>query len=794
MAVTRERPPSSPPPDDLPDEEYESDESSDGEPVEPNLATRQRRSNAGNRMQALLEDEAAAEVEEMFKEEENDDAFAQKEEEDVFDSDFGSTDEGSAGEDDDEEAGERRLQREAKEAKKAAKGKKKKGFVAPSHPFARTTKDQARRAAREAQQPVASTSATTLDEDGMPAVKRKKVSVDPAFLVPQRESTRRAAREFKKGVQERLEESEKKRATAPKPTKKAAVTLTQADLIAEALETEEVNRAALLAFYAAEEDRREAERIAGMRYEIIGPKLTFLSRCEGRPEKPKGKGKGKEGEEVQENKHESGRRRMIEVLGETGMKGWKGGVAGSEAASPSVADSPAPPPPAPAPSVSESYGGSPFPSAQSSTSQLNHPTSTQPDPSEPQPFARNYLIFDQCEGSTEAEELEALFGDHHDWSKAKPQAAANTCPITGLPARYRDPRTLTPYATLPAFRTLNSLVDAQSFVWSDALGAYTGTSGVGLMREVEAAWARRPQPKPRYAAAPPPPPVAVAPPPAPTPVQPPRPAPKSTKMGGSGSGSASGSASGKGKGRAPAQREDNPYKIEYAHTGGSGRGTRGRLSLSDLAGRSASAPGTPTPAPTGAAAGGLLHALPPLPSPATFSPLPTPGPNGMNGTPLGASSASAPFHGASHTAPQARSMQLSSNGGGLFGGGPRSSPGGGGMFDASAYAQPSTPFHPHQYQHHQPAPPMLFGAQGGGVLPTLPPRGQAGSFSSPFPPPAGIDPSLYHHSHGQQQFVSQEGSPAGAKASRGAGNGIGALGENGYGDANGAGYAEGADG
>ncbi|GAA5969564.1 hypothetical protein JCM21900_002346 [Sporobolomyces salmonicolor] len=791
MAVMRERSPSSPPPDDPPEEESESDESSDGEPVEPNLATRQRRSNAGNRMQALLEDEAAAEVEEMFKEEENDDEFAQKEEEDVFDSDFGSTDEGSAGEDDDEEAGERRLQREAKEAKKAAKSKKKKGFVAPSHPFARTTKDQARRAAREAQQPVASTSATTLDEDGLPAVKRKKVSVDPAFLVPQRESTRRAAREFKKGVQERLEESEKKRATAPKPTKKAAVTLTQADLIAEALETEEVNRAALLAFYAAEEDRREAERIAGMRYEIIGPKLTFLSRCEGRPEKPKGKGKGKEGEEVQENKHESGRRRMIEVLGETGMKGWKGGVAASEATSPSVADSPAPLPPAPAPSVSESYSGTPFPCAPSSTSQINRPTSTQPDPSTPQPFARNYLIFDQCEGSTEAEELEALFGDHNDWSKAKPQAAATTCPITGLPARYRDPRTFTPYATLPAFRTLNSLVDAQSFVWSDALGAYTGTSGVGLTREVEAAWARRPQPKPRYAAAPPPPSAAVALPPAPTPVQPTRPALKPIKTGGSGSGSASGSANGKGKGRAPAQREDNPYKIEYAHTGGSGRGSRGRLSLSDLAGGSVSAPGTPTPAPA-AAAGGLLHTLPPLPSPATLSSLPEPSSNGMNGTPLGASSASAPFIGASHTAPQARSIQLSSNGGGLFGGGPRSSPGGGSMFDAPAYARPSSPFHPQQHLHHQP--PMLFGAQGGGVLPPLSPRGQAGSFSSPFPQPAGIDLPPYHPGHAQQQLVYQEGSPAGAKASRGAGKGTGALGENGHVNANGAGHADGADG
>lgn len=48
--------------------------------VEPNLATRSRRSNAGARMQALIEDEASAKIEtdEMFKEEENDEEFEQK--------------------------------------------------------------------------------------------------------------------------------------------------------------------------------------------------------------------------------------------------------------------------------------------------------------------------------------------------------------------------------------------------------------------------------------------------------------------------------------------------------------------------------------------------------------------------------------------------------------------------------------------------------------------------------------------------------------------------------------------
>jgi hypothetical protein len=36
---------------------------------------------------------------------------------------------------------------------------------------------------------------------------------------------------------------------------------------------------------------------------------------------------------------------------------------------------------------------------------------------------------------------------------------------TRLPARYRDPQTLTPYATLAAYHALRAMVDSQAFVW-----------------------------------------------------------------------------------------------------------------------------------------------------------------------------------------------------------------------------------------------------------------------------------------------------------------------------------------
>ncbi|GAA5843893.1 hypothetical protein JCM9279_000178 [Rhodotorula babjevae] len=571
MARRTTRAASTPAPDEPEDSEAEATSSDDDEPVEANLATRTRRNNAGNRMAALIEDEAAAEVEEMFKEEEDDNEFENTEEKDEFDSDFGSTDEDAGDDEDDEEAGERQLRREAKEAKKAERGKRK-GFQAPVHPFARQTKAARKAAAAKQAGPVASTSATTLDEDGEPAKKRKKVVVDPAFLVPQRESSRRQAVQNKKQVQDRLKEVEQRKATTtPRPTKKQQATLTQADLIAEALEVEEQNRAALLAFYAAEEERREAERVAGMRYEIIGPKLTFLSRVQDRVDT---KGKGKEGDKDQ---MEKGRRRLIEVVGESGSKGWK--ASGAETGGLVEAHD-----------ASTARGRRGVTTASTSLNSILNSTDHTPGPStppEPQEYARNWLVFDNFEGSR-ADELEAIFGDHADWRKRPmPVGQLGTCPFTGLPARYRDPLTLVPYATISAFHQLRAMASPQPpFVWSDALSAYTGASGFGLMADVELAWGRRPNPQPeRYAAAGPhaqlqhqratsalPPTLYF-----------------STMPGAV-------QQQQQQQQRAPRQPqapEDNPYKISYAHAGGSGRGQRGRASLDAAA---AQAQGPPQPA------------------------------------------------------------------------------------------------------------------------------------------------------------------------------------------------------
>ena len=65
-------------------------------------------------------------------------------------------------------------------------------------------------------------------------------------------------------------------------------------------------------------------------------------------------------------------------------------------------------------------------------------------------------------------------------------ARHSLCPISGLPALYRDPTSFTPYATIAAYRTIKSVVDG-TYVYSGTLGAFVGQEDRGLVGQVEAA-------------------------------------------------------------------------------------------------------------------------------------------------------------------------------------------------------------------------------------------------------------------------------------------------------------------
>ncbi|KAM0792075.1 hypothetical protein ACM66B_004779 [Microbotryomycetes sp. NB124-2] len=533
--------------DDDEDEDDSDDESSEEEEiyVEPALLSRSRRANAGNRMQQLIQDEqlgaqearqasatmgmnAGQDDDEMFKEEEGDVDFETKaDEKDEFDSDFGSTDSDDDEQDEEDEAGATGSNKRKTRKSKADdgddddddEGRSRKRKKVAHKPFIPSFANQTKYAARQRQREAAAAAAAAANRSTKPGEgdapvagpslsnrpHRPRPGVDPAsaFAAPQRESARKSAVQFKENVQQRLEESEKRRAAVSKQVKKQTKSLTQADLIAEALETEEINRASLLAFYAAEEDRRAADRIAGMRYEIIGPKLTYLSRLEqdkdGREDEAeeheqvtpstRAKGKGKattttndksSSTKQPQQKMQSGRRRLIEVIGEAGHQDFdrsnqvkqaryaakkaaqEDGVAlpdkiieldqraGDQDGEQSVT------------AVGASALEEEHDDDDEGTGNINRKTAR---PVRKDAYARNYLIFGSFDDVSRADEMEALFGDHCDWSKPRPAPLTKDqkhpiCPITGLRARYVEPRTGTPYATVEAYQTLLAIVSS----------------------------------------------------------------------------------------------------------------------------------------------------------------------------------------------------------------------------------------------------------------------------------------------------------------------------------------------
>lgn len=99
--------------------------------------------------------------------------------------------------------------------------------------------------------------------------------------------------------------------------------------------------------------------------------------------------------------------------------------------------------------------------------------------------------------------MAALFGSHVNWEdvrvytgKGRPMCKflhfslrasltlltarpTQTCPLTGRAARYRDPRTGVPFADVGAFETLTRILNHE-FVWSPEIGAYVRQETPGV--------------------------------------------------------------------------------------------------------------------------------------------------------------------------------------------------------------------------------------------------------------------------------------------------------------------------
>ncbi|KAJ6620133.1 YL1 nuclear protein-domain-containing protein [Mycena sp. CBHHK59/15] len=384
---------------------------------------RSRRSTAGNRMEAALAEMA---LDDSMNDGEDDMDFTNdKDEEDVFDADFESTDEEAAQVD--EETGEKAAQEEEKRAKKAA----------------RTRLEKATDAAYERNKATFNPQAEA--SSSKPAKSKRRVSLGVAVNAEtgevisgerptaNRQSQRKHTILNTSLTEKRLKRSEERKAAqVPKKQKLEARTFTQAELIARALDNEEGNIVEHRDYLKLEEEKRKRARV--VRPVVDGPRLRWVSRVE---------------------------RAAVPQPQPHPPYAYVGGSSGGYVF-------PAYQPPPPAASGSQTPYNNPY----------VPPT---PPPARMEKVAKNYVVHDAggAEKPAWGATMEALFGGHVNWEDVRVYAGKNRplsrpvqmCPITGRAARYRDPRTGVPYATIGAFETLTRVLNHE-YVWSTALGAY----------------------------------------------------------------------------------------------------------------------------------------------------------------------------------------------------------------------------------------------------------------------------------------------------------------------------------
>lgn len=557
-------------------------------PVEALSVGRARRATAGNRMRELLEQEReriAAEGEDpslstsraghgasfddddddqskekkkkkkkggksrededenaIFQNDDNDIDFEELEGgEDIVDSDFDLS--SDQGEGDDEEAGERALQAEEKAAKKASKSKTK------------TIPTQAKRTALPPK------SALIRDEDEAEsatgtAKQKKRISFASSAANDasgdnrnQRSSKRKSAIQFSESVQARLKEDEERRARQLEHAqpKRKKVRLSQADLIAEALEMEEQNRQSLKVFLEGEEERRERDRKRGkkkmegsfMRWRSVTIEYDdadHTAHAKNRPHakieeiessstsvnvtedpaiaarqaaiKERNARQAAEGDAVTnaaaERDREEGNKTEKQAMGpvtnaekvenaeefmiiDASTQSQKDGVSSidldegkvsEQIITESRADE----------TVSDNAATVPStlvvadPKMVASTTDEKDITlqsgqenkEVDPVPRKTEKEARTFISLHELPSSTHWTTMFShILGDHMDWSRypyVNPRnrplrPRISVCPITGLPAKYRDPRSGIPFANREAFANLTAVIKGE-FRWS----------------------------------------------------------------------------------------------------------------------------------------------------------------------------------------------------------------------------------------------------------------------------------------------------------------------------------------
>jgi vacuolar protein sorting-associated protein 72 len=90
---------------------------------------------------------------------------------------------------------------------------------------------------------------------------------------------------------------------------------------------------------------------------------------------------------------------------------------------------------------------------------------------------RNLVMLESFDKLTAQDRVAYAFFYNNRKTPKPVKHAQELCPITSLPARYRDPSTGVPYANAYAYRKLQDLKKHQ-FIWSSMLGCFVGASGI----------------------------------------------------------------------------------------------------------------------------------------------------------------------------------------------------------------------------------------------------------------------------------------------------------------------------
>jgi vacuolar protein sorting-associated protein 72 len=270
--------------------------------------------------------------------------------------------------------------------------------------------------------------------------------------------------------------------------------MTQDELIAAALEEEERNKEELRKWLRREEERRELRRVGRKR--VRGPRWTWISRTVGKlvevvedkaVDAPMpladGPREEKSAAPIEPSETPAESAKPVDQVAGTLLG------APTEAPQPTDARLNTPSDPAapsnPNQSAAEALSASPA-TAPVATPRPVSPIAT-PAPALPVEqdtssgqYTRNYLILSQIPGGLPAE-LKVVLGDHVEWDEVQYIPSRNrpinrrppVCPFTGLPAKYRHPETLIPYAAPQGYREIEALL-ANRYVWNEEGGCWMG--------------------------------------------------------------------------------------------------------------------------------------------------------------------------------------------------------------------------------------------------------------------------------------------------------------------------------